>query len=164
MAWLDGPWVAGWRRRRRGTLRAKSWNKVYSMCRYPFMNNNGCRIYFILFTNLLVWIEIINIQKLVTHVTRCDAWRPLYVCYTATPGSFKALGQSGAPSVKPTTGIWLRALNLIPKIHSYVISFWYICFQLLTELSKILSWSLFIVGYKQDTFLVTFCRYRDSIT
>ena len=29
----------------RGILRAKSWNKVYSMRRYPFMNNNGCQIY-----------------------------------------------------------------------------------------------------------------------
>ena len=54
-----------------GILRAKSWNKVYSMCRYPFMNNNGCQNCFILLPNLLVWIEIINIQKLVTHVTNC---------------------------------------------------------------------------------------------
>ena len=38
----------------RGILRAKSWNKVYSMCRYPFMNNNGCQICFILLPNLLV--------------------------------------------------------------------------------------------------------------
>ena len=52
-----------------GILWAKSWNKVYSMRRYPFMNNNGCQICFILLPNLLVWIEIINIQKLVTHVT-----------------------------------------------------------------------------------------------
>ena len=53
----------------RRILRAKSWNKVYSMRRYPFMNNNGCQIYFILLSNLLVWMEIINNQKLVTHVT-----------------------------------------------------------------------------------------------
>ena len=33
------------------------------------MNNNGCQICFILLPNLLVWIEIIKIQKLVTHVT-----------------------------------------------------------------------------------------------
>ena len=37
-----------------GILQAKSWNKVYSMRRYPFMNNNGCQIYFILSSNLLV--------------------------------------------------------------------------------------------------------------
>ena len=33
------------------------------------MNNNGCQIFFILLPNLLVWIEVINIQELVTHVT-----------------------------------------------------------------------------------------------
>ena len=33
---------------------SKSWNKVYSMRRYPLMNNNGCQIYFILLPNLLV--------------------------------------------------------------------------------------------------------------
>ena len=37
----------------RRILQAKSWNKVYSLCRYPFMNNNGCQIYFILLLNLL---------------------------------------------------------------------------------------------------------------
>ena len=52
-----------------GFCGAKSWNNVYSMHRYPFMNNNGCQICFILLPKLLVWIEIINIQKLVTHVT-----------------------------------------------------------------------------------------------
>ena len=36
-----------------GILRAKPWNKVYSMRRYPFMNNNGCQIC-ILLPNLLV--------------------------------------------------------------------------------------------------------------
>ena len=46
-------------------------DKVYSMGRYPFMNNNGCQICFILLPNLLVWIEMINIQKLVTHIRHC---------------------------------------------------------------------------------------------
>ena len=73
------------------------------------MNNNGCQIYFILLPNLLVWIEIINIQKLVTNVTHClSGVKYLYVCYTAAPGSFKAPGQSEARPVSPTTGIWLR--------------------------------------------------------
>ena len=35
------------------------------------MNNNGCQFYLILLPNLLVSIEIIDIQKLVTHVTHC---------------------------------------------------------------------------------------------
>ena len=56
-AWLGGPWVAS-RRSRARDIAAKSWNEVYSMRRYPFMNNNGCQIYFILLLNLLVWIEI----------------------------------------------------------------------------------------------------------
>ena len=68
--WLGAAWVAGRRRRARDFV-AKSWNKAYSMRRFPFMNNNDCQICFILLPNLLVWIEIINIQKLVTHVTHC---------------------------------------------------------------------------------------------
>ena len=82
------------------------------MRRYPFMNNNGCQICFILLPNLLMWIEMINIQKLVTHITHClSGVQYLYVCYTAAPDSFKAPGQSGARPVTPTTGTWLRALN-----------------------------------------------------
>ena len=61
---------------RHGILQAKSWNKVYSMRRYPFMNNNSCQIYFILLPNLLVWIEIIDIQKLVTHVMHVPDGQP----------------------------------------------------------------------------------------
>ena len=69
------------------------------------MNNNGCQIYFILLPNLLVWIEIINIQKYSTNVTHClSGVQYLYVCYTAAPGSFKA---PGLP-VRPNTGNWLR--------------------------------------------------------
>ena len=86
--------------------------KVYFMRRYPFMNNNGCHIYFILLPNLLVWKKIINIQKLVTHVTHClSFFIYLYVCYTAVPDSFKAPGQPGARPVRPTTGIGLWTLK-----------------------------------------------------
>ena len=35
------------------------------------MNNSGWQINFMLLPNVLVWIGIINIQKLVTHVTHC---------------------------------------------------------------------------------------------
>ena len=88
---------------------------MYFLHRYPFMNNNGCQIYFILLPNLLVGIEIINIQKLVhvTHVTHClSGIYYKYVCYTAALGSFKALGQPGARPFSPNTGIWLRALRI----------------------------------------------------
>ena len=53
------------------------------MRRYPFMNNNGCQICFILLPNLLVWTEKKNnIQKLVTHVTHClSGVYYLFVCY-----------------------------------------------------------------------------------
>ena len=55
---------------------------------------------------------MINIQKLVTHVTHClSGVKYLYVCSTAAPGSLKVPGQPGALPVTPTTGIWLRALN-----------------------------------------------------
>ena len=37
IAVLGGRWI----------LQAKSLDKVYSMCWYPFMNNNACQIYFI---------------------------------------------------------------------------------------------------------------------
>ena len=84
----------------RGILRAKSRNKVYSMHRYPFMNNNGRQIYFILLPNLLMWIEIFNIQELVSHVTHC-----------ISGGDFKVPGQPGACPVRSNTGIWLRALR-----------------------------------------------------
>ena len=84
----------------------KSWNKVYSIRRYPFMNNNSCQIYFILLPNLLVRKEIINIQKLITHVTHCLSW---VFCYTAALLSFKAPGLPETCPVRPTTGIWLRA-------------------------------------------------------
>ena len=85
---------------------------------YPFMYNNGCQIYFILLPNLLVWIEIINIYKFVTHVKRCLSG-VLYVCYSAAPGSFKALGQPGKRPVGPTTGIWLRAKKIEQMIKQY---------------------------------------------
>ena len=52
---------------------------------------------------------MINIQKLVTHVTRCLSG--VYVWYTAAQGSFKAPCQPGARPVKPYTGISLRALR-----------------------------------------------------
>ena len=78
-------------------------------CRYPFMNNNGCQICFILLPNL----EIINIQKVVTHIAHClSCVYYLYLCYTSAQGSFKAPGQPGARPVTPTFGIWLRALTL----------------------------------------------------
>ena len=44
-------------------LPTQEWEAGYGPGRYPFMNNNGCQIYFILLPNLLVWIEIINIKK-----------------------------------------------------------------------------------------------------
>ena len=77
---------------------------------YPFMNNNGCQIYFILLLNLLVWIEIIDILKNVTHVTHyLSGVKYLYVCFTAAPGNFKAPAQPGPRPVRLNTGIWLRA-------------------------------------------------------
>ena len=82
------------------------------MRRYPFMNNNGCQIYFILLSNLLLWIEIINFQKLVTHTSRTAF--PAYSIYTSTTRPrrffFRAPGQPGAHPVRLTMGIWLRAL------------------------------------------------------
>ena len=65
-----GPWWRPGGGAGRGILWAKSSNKVYSMHRYPFMNSNCCQIYFILFLPVYK-IEMINIQKLVTHVTHC---------------------------------------------------------------------------------------------
>ena len=82
------------------------------MRRYPFMNNNGCQIYCILLPNLLVWIEIINFQKLVTHVMHClSDIEYLYVCYRAAPGSFKVPDQPRACPVRQATRIWLWVLK-----------------------------------------------------
>ena len=78
------------------------------------MNNKCCQICFILLPNFLLWIEKINIQKLVTHVTDClSGVKYLYVWYTTAPVNFNAPGQPGARPVTPTTGIWLRALTKI---------------------------------------------------
>ena len=86
------------------------------MHRYPFMNNNACQIYFYLTPNLLVWIEIINIHKQVTHIMHClSGVQYLYVCHTAAPGSFKVPSQPGVRPVRPSTGIWQRALREVEK-------------------------------------------------
>ena len=81
-----------------GILRAKSWNKVYSMRRCPFINNNGSQVYFILLPSLLVWIEIINIQKLITHVTDVlPFWRIVFIrLLYGGAGEFQSAGHPGA--------------------------------------------------------------------
>ena len=66
------------------------------------MNNSGCQIYFILLPNLMVWIEIINIQKLVTHVRHCLS------------DVYDILNSSYAEGVVPTQ--WKKAIVVpIPK-------------------------------------------------
>ena len=73
---LRGQPVSGAGRR---ILRAKSWNKVYSMHRYPFMNNNGCQIYFILLPNLLVWKEIVKNSKVCNTRHALPFWRIVFI-------------------------------------------------------------------------------------
>ena len=81
-----------------------------------YVNNNACQIYFYLTPNLLVWIEIINIHKQVTHIMHyLSGVKYLYVCHTAASGSFKAPSQPGVRPVRPSTGIWLQALREVEK-------------------------------------------------
>ena len=86
------------------------------MHRYPFKNNNGCQIYFILLPNLLVWTEII-IFKSWWHTSR-TAFLAYSIHTSAIQWRWVVSKRRASPvagPVRPTTGIWLRTLRIFLK-------------------------------------------------